>query len=252
VIVHGFAEHSGRYDHVGHWLARRGFAVHAYDQLGHGRSSGHRCHVARFDDYLDDLAAVFEQVRDDAPQRPMFLVGHSMGGLVVATFCCERTPPVLGVVLSGAALALPDGAGRIRTLLARATRAVMPRLYVSAGLDLRGLATDPRVLEAYLADPLVERRMTVALAAELMGAIERTGRRGEVVAVPLLALHGGEDPICPPAGSERFAAAAPAGRFIRYPGLLHEIFNEPCYEEVLADVASFFEAQLSGRSTLRA
>jgi acylglycerol lipase len=198
--------------------------------------------VDRFDDYLDDLAIVLGQVRADAPRDPLFLIGHSMGGLIVATFARERRPDVAGVVLSGAALAAPANRGPIR--IARVIRAVLPRLRLDAGLDLQGLSTDPHVLEAYLADPLVERRMTASLAVELIAAIERTGPRGADVSLPLLALHGGEDSICSPAGSERFAAAAPKGRFIRYPGLRHEIFNEPSYRDVLADVASFFEEQL--------
>ena len=244
LVVHGFAEHSGRYEHVGQWLAERGFAVHAYDHRGHGRSAGRRCHVDRFDEYLDDLAIVLAQVRSDHPEDPVFLIGHSMGGLVVATFARERKPDVSGVVLSGAALALPEGNSRIR--VARLMRAILPRVRLDAGLDLQGLSTDPRVIEAYLADPLVERKMTASLAAELLGAVERTGPNGADVALPLLVLHGGDDPICPPSGSERFAAAARAGRFVRYPGLRHEIFNEPTHRDVLADVAAFFDEQLGG------
>jgi acylglycerol lipase len=244
LIVHGFAEHSGRYEHVGRFLAERGFAAHAYDHRGHGRSAGRRCHVDRFNEYLDDLTIVLEQVRADRPGDPAFLVGHSMGGLVVATFARERKPDVSGVVLSGAALALPQGNSRIR--IARLMRAILPRLRLDAGLDLQGLSTDPRVIEAYLADPLVERKMTASLAAELLGAVERTGSNGSDVALPLLVLHGGDDPICPPEGSERFAAAARAGRFVRYPGLRHEIFNEPSHRDVLADVAAFFDERLAG------
>jgi alpha-beta hydrolase superfamily lysophospholipase len=249
LIVHGFGEHSGRYEHVGQWFAERGFEVHAYDHRGHGRSAERRCHVDRFDEYLDDLAVVLEQVRSDAPQNPLFLIGHSMGGLVVATFARERSPSVSGVVLSGAALALPPGNSRIR--IARLIRAVLPRLRLSAGLDLAGLSSDPRVLEAYLADPLVERQMTASLAVELLGAVERTGPGGADVTLPLLVLHGGDDSICASEGSERFAAAARTARFIRYPGLRHEIFNEPAFRDVLADVASFLEARLDGSRSTR-
>jgi alpha-beta hydrolase superfamily lysophospholipase len=249
LIVHGFAEHSGRYEHVGQWLAEHGFATHAYDHRGHGRSTGIRCYVDRFDDYLDDLALVLEQVSADTRDDARFLIGHSMGGLVVATFARERKPDVAGVVLSGAALAAPENKGRIR--IAKMIRAVLPRLRLDPGLDLDGLASDPRVLEVYQADPLVERRMTAALAAELMSAVERTGPRGADVSLPLLVLHGGDDSICAPEGSERFAAAAPSARFIRYPRLRHEIFNEPTYRDVLGDVGAFFEeciaAQRSGR-----
>jgi acylglycerol lipase len=246
LVVHGFAEHCGRYEHVGQWLAERGFAVHAYDHRGHGRSDGRRCHVDRFDEYLDDLAVVLEQVRADAPGDPLFLIGHSMGGLVVAAFVRERSPNVAGAVLSGAALALPESRTRLR--IARLIRAVFPRLRLSAGLDLDGLSTDPRVLQAYLADPLVERKMTAALAVELMSAVERTGPRGTDVALPLLVLHGGDDPITSPEGSEQFAAGARSARFVRYRGLRHEIFNEPSFANVLGDVASFFDEQLERRS----
>jgi alpha-beta hydrolase superfamily lysophospholipase len=246
LIAHGFGEHSGRYEHVGQFLAERGFAAHAYDHRGHGRSAGRRCHVDRFDEYLDDLTIVLEQVRADSPGDPLFLIGHSMGGLVVAAFARERKPDLSGVVLSGAALALPEGNSRIR--IARLVRAILPRLRLDAGLDLQGLSTDPRVIEAYLADPLVERKMTASLAAELLGAVERTGPNGSDVALPLLVLHGGDDPICPPGGSERFAAAARAGRFVRYPGLRHEIFNEPSHRDVLADVAAFFDERLAGNA----
>lgn len=249
ILVHGFGEHSGRYEHVGQWFADRSFAVHAYDHRGHGRSAGRRCHVDRFDDYLDDLAIVLEQVRADAPDSALFLVGHSMGGLVVAAFARERSPSVAGVVLSGAALAAPRRMVRFR--IVPLVRAVLPRLRLSAGLDLAGLSTDPRVLEAYLADPLVERKMTSSLAVELLSELERTAPRGAEVALPLLALHGGDDSICSPSGSEQFAAAAPAARFIRYQGLRHEIFNEPSFADVLADVASFLEQRLAALRSAR-
>jgi acylglycerol lipase len=245
LLVHGFAEHSGRYEHVGLWLAERGFAVHAYDHLGHGRSGGRRCHVDRFEEYLDDLAIVLDQVRAEHPDLPVFLVGHSMGGLVVAAFARERKPDVAGIVLSGAALGVPEGNARGRVWMARAIRTVLPRLRLAPGLDLDGLASDPRVREAYLADPLVEHKMTASLAAELMAAVDRTGPNGREVALPLLALHGADDPICAPSGSERFASAAPRGRFLRYAGLRHEIFNEPTYRDVLADAVAFIEECLA-------
>ena len=245
--MHGFAEHSGRYEHVGRWFAeQKRFAVHAYDQLGHGRSSGVRCHVKRFDDYLEDLSRMLDRVRDEAPQQPLFLLGHSMGGLVAATFARERKPDLSGVILSAPPLGL-GGTPRFRMWLARLIRIVAPRLSLDAGLDLNGLSTDPRVLEAYLADPLVERRMTASLAAELMKTVNRTGPGGAAVALPLIVLHGDADPICDARFSEAFAAAAPHARFVRYRGLRHEIMNEPSYAQVL-EVIGWIEQQLGGRS----
>lgn len=241
LLVHGFAEHSGRYEHVGRWLAERSYAVHAYDHVGHGRSTGTRCYVDGFSDYLDDLDVVLERVRGESKGLPISLIGHSMGGLVVASYCRERSPDLACAVLSGAALGLPEGSSRMRTRLARMIRAVAPRLKLAPGLDLDGLCSDPAVLKAYLADPLVESHMTAALAAELMAAVERIAGAGAELTLPILVLHGGDDTICPPEASERFAAEAPQARFRRYAGLRHEIFNEPTYQQVLEDVAAFLE-----------
>lgn len=244
VVVHGYGEHSGRYEHVGTRLAQRGFATHAYDHLGHGRSSGARCHVRRFDDYLDDLEDVLARVRGEHPGLPLFVLGHSMGGLVTAALARERHPDVAGLVTSGAALDASD-VPRSRLWSALALRRVAPRLSLASGIDPAGLCSDPRVVEAYVADPLVERRMTTSLAVELLSAIRRTGPGGGDVDRPLLALHGADDPVCPPAGSERFAAAAPQGRFVRYPGLRHEILNEPSWRDVLADVEAWLDERLA-------
>ena len=103
LVVHGYAEHSGRYEELGAWFAARGLAVHAYDQRGHGRSEGARCHVDRFGDYLDDLDRVLARVRDEHPELPCVLVGHSMGGLVVCAYLADRRPAVAAAVDLGRA-----------------------------------------------------------------------------------------------------------------------------------------------------
>lgn len=248
VLVHGFGEHSGRYEHVGRWLAQRGMAVHAYDHLGHGRSTGPRAHVDRFDAYLDDLALVLDCARAETPRLPVFLLGHSMGGLVVASFARERAPQVSGIALSAPALALPASATRFRRFLARQLRRFWPTRTVPSGIDAHGLSRDPRVVEAYLADPLVVRQLSVSLATELFDRIERTGPGGADIALPLLVLHGDADPICPPPASWAFAEAAPRGRCLRYPGMRHEIFNEPGHEQgPLSDLRAWVEEQLETR-----
>jgi alpha-beta hydrolase superfamily lysophospholipase len=239
VVVHGFAEHSGRYDHMGQWFSSRGFAVHAYDQRGHGRSQGRRGHVERFDEYLDDLQLLLERVRDEHPGQPLVLCGHSMGGLVVASFLGQRKLPGLqAAVTSCAALALSPDLPRWRVWTARLLRSIAPRLHLSSGLDPEGLSRDPSVVRAYLEDPLVDRRMTMALGSELLQAVSRAEDWAQRVPVPMLLLHGEADPICPVRGSRDFhARVRAAGSQLRtYPGLRHEIFNEPEHEEVFQDV----------------
>jgi alpha-beta hydrolase superfamily lysophospholipase len=238
VVVHGYAEHSGRYEGFGSWFAGRDCAVHAYDHRGHGRSRGKRCHVKAFREYLDDLDCFVEIVRREHPQIPVTVVGHSMGGLITAAYLVDRRPAICSAVTSGAGLALGQGVPRLRVAAARLLRHVLPRLSMGSGLDPNGLSRDPEVVENYLEDPLVFRRMTASLAAELVSAVPRTAARAAEVAVPLLMLHGEDDPLCPPDGSRAFfEEVAISGSDLRiYPKLRHEIFNEPEREQVYLDI----------------
>jgi alpha-beta hydrolase superfamily lysophospholipase len=241
LLVHGLAEHCGRYEHVGRWLAGHGFAVHAYDHQGHGLSDGVRCYVRRFSDFLDDAAVALERVRAAEPERPVFVVGHSMGGLVVAALACERQPDVAGFVTSAAALVPGAPPPAIQLALLRLARRVLPRLHISNNLDPDGLSTDPEVGRRYLDDPLVERKLTLSLASELFAQMKRTAASGEAVGRPLLCMHGDDDPICAAEGSRAFAAAAPHARYRGFPGMRHEIFNEPRREAVFETMLSWLD-----------
>lgn len=243
LLVHGYAEHSGRYEAMGTWFGARGCVVHAYDHRGHGRSEGPRCHVDRFEDFLDDLGLVLDAVQSEHPELPITLVGHSMGGLVSLAYLAERKPRISSAVTSGPALSL-GAVSPARVALARAVRRVFPRLAIGSGLDLDGLSRDPEVVRRYLADPLIVRTMTTSLGAELLAAAPRTAARAGDVAVPLLMLHGEEDPLCAAEGSRAFHAGlrAPGSALRVYPGLRHEIFNEPEREKIWEDIASWLEA----------
>ncbi|MBW2288127.1 MAG: alpha/beta fold hydrolase [Deltaproteobacteria bacterium] len=138
LLVHGLAEHSGRYEHFGTWFAERGCAVHAYDLIGHGRSDGARGHLRKFSDYLDDLEAMLRFVREHEPELPIVLVGHSMGGLVVTTYASERGPEVAGVVTSGAALTLSSDVSPRTVALANALALFLPRIRLDAKVDIDG------------------------------------------------------------------------------------------------------------------
>jgi alpha-beta hydrolase superfamily lysophospholipase len=245
LLIHGYAEHSGRYEQLGAWFAARGCAVHAYDHQGHGRSDGLRAHVRRFEDYLDDLDQMLQAVRAEHQGLRPQLVGHSMGGLILTAYLCERSPDVASAITSGAALALSESLSRGRMLAARVLRRLSPRLALGAGLDPQGLSRDPEVVRAYLEDPLVFRKMTTSLAAELMTAVERTSRSAAKVRVPLLMLHGEEDPLCPASGTQRFfeGLTVEPRRVKIYPGLRHEIFNEPEQQRVFEDVLDWVAAR---------
>lgn len=245
LVVHGFAEHSGRYEALGAWLGERGCAVHAYDLLGHGRSHGRRGFVRRFESFLDDLDRMHAFVAMEHPGLPRIVIGHSMGGLIVATWLRERHPDVAAGVLSGPGLALGDAMPHWQLYMARLVRPIAGGLSVPANLPLDGLCTDPEVIRRYEEDPLVFKRITLALAVEMFAAAERSVEGGGDVRVPVLMLHGEDDSICDPEGSRRFHASLtdPASELRLYPGLRHEVFNEPQAERVYADAIEWLEKQ---------
>ena len=246
ILVHGYAEHAGRYEEMAMHFAAQGFAVHAYDQAGHGRTPGPRGHVDRFERLLDELARFVERVGSEHPGLPIVLAGHSMGGLVTAATAAFRHPAVDRIVLSGALLDLDANGSASRSLRlfgARLLSFLVPRFGLSTGLDAAGLSRDPEVVRRYLADPLVKDRMSARFAAGLFSMLARMGEAAGRIEQPLLILHGEADPICPVAGSRRFHAGLAPGiaqrsRLSVYPSLRHEIWNEPervaIWQEMLA------------------
>lgn len=238
ILVHGYGEHSGRYEHTASDLARAGFEVHAYDQQGHGRSGGTRCHVRRFEHLVDDLEGFVAAVRAERPPLPVVVVGHSIGGLVVAAYASQRNPKVAGVVASSAVLSMPEGVSRARVIAFRGLKWLAPRLSLASQLDPKALSRDPEVVRAYLEDPLVQRKITASLASEILSAMKRTVAAATAVRVPMLLLHGEDDRVCPVAGSRNFFEQLNVTQrgLHTYPGLQHEIFNEPERAAVLGDL----------------
>ncbi|MEM9176085.1 MAG: lysophospholipase [Myxococcota bacterium] len=248
ILIHGYAEHAGRYDEMAMYFAERGFAVHAYDQAGHGRTAGPRGHVDRFDRLPEEVARFAALVGQRHPGLPITLVGHSMGGLVVAATCVDHAPPVDRVVLSGALLEL-GGGGLRQTLslwVARVLSVVAPKVGFSAGLDPQGISRDPEVVRRYVADPYVKDRMSARFAAGMNAAVARARAGASRVERPMLVLHGGLDRMTSPAGSHAFHAglAGPVAAHSAlkiYPDLRHEIFNEPEREAVWQDVLDWLD-----------
>jgi alpha-beta hydrolase superfamily lysophospholipase len=232
VIVHGYAEHSGRYEHVGARLAGAGIAVWATDLRGHGLSSGERVAVGSLDDLVADAALAVDRARAAHPGKPAFLLGHSMGGLVATRLYVDVQGVIEGLVLSGGALGDPAG---IEPLLELDP---LPEIALSSEL----LSRDPEVARAYDEDPLVYRgpfrRDTLATLAR--GAREVRGR-WHAIAGPILVLHGGDDAIVPALSSEELCAAAASRdkQLEVYPGLRHEILNEPEGPEIVDRIAGW-------------
>ena len=243
LIVHGLGEHIGRYEHVAQTLNRAGWRVAGHDQRGHGASQGARGQLAHADALLHDLARVVDAVRAARP-GPLVLLGHSLGGLVAARFVAGGIDPsadergwhreVDALVLSSPAL--NAGMSSAQRLLLAATAPLTPNLAVGNGLKAEWLSRDPAVVQAYRDDPLVHDRITPRLAQFIVDAGTLVQERAPRWTVPTLLLYAGADRCVVPAGSARFASNAPQGVVAArvWPALLHEIFNEPERDEVLA------------------
>jgi len=240
LLVHGLAEHSGRYEGLARWFAERNTAVHAFDHQGHGRSQGKRGHLRRFRHFLDDLESVLNTVQNEHPEHRVVLVGHSMGGLIVTEFLRDRKPKIPAAIISGAALALHPRISALRVSLLRIAQRLAPRWRISTIIDTEALSRDPAVGIAYTQDPLVLKRMTLGLAGELFATIRGAAGGAAEIEIPLLLLHGEDDPICPVEGSRSFEAELVTPSELRtYPGLRHEIFNEPERETIFEDIATW-------------
>ncbi|MCP4307645.1 MAG: alpha/beta hydrolase [bacterium] len=239
LIVHGLGEHSGRYEHVGDYFVDEGFEVVAYDQRGHGASGGDRVHLDSFDEYLDDLELVASEVDDDLP---LIIYGHSMGGLVAASYGASTRPQPDLFVMSAPALAAEIPAPL--RLAAKVVSRVRPGMYFPSSIKGEQLSRDPSVGEKYFADPLVETKTTAKFGAALMGQMEAMEDKLGRITTPTLVIHGAEDELVPPSASAPLAALPGVERKL-FPGLRHETHNEPEQAEVLGFVASWLKDHLA-------
>jgi acylglycerol lipase len=253
LVVHGLGEHSGRYGNLVNYFTPRGYAVYALDHYGHGKSEGQREYVERFDDYTSTLKAYFDKVAAWQPGKAIFLVGHSLGGLISATYLLDHQADFAGAVLSAPAVKVPEDTSPLLLITGRIMSRLLPTLGVLA-LDSSGVSRDPEVVRAYVNDPLVFTGKTTArLGAEIVDAIQRVQAEAATLTLPLLVLQGSADRLVDPAGADQFyRAARSADKTLKvYPGLYHEIYNEPERAQVLHDVEVWLEAHLLGRPAVR-
>jgi alpha-beta hydrolase superfamily lysophospholipase len=243
-VVHGFAEHVGRYAHVFAHLGARGFAAAGLDLRGHGRSGGPRGHVGHVDEYVGDVAALAAAAAARWPRAPRLVLGHSMGGLVTLGYLLRHGDDVRAAAITCPALRVPPGSGAPPWMrwLARQLGLVAPRLGFTADLDATALSRDPAVGRAYLADPLVHRRATAGFVRALEGAQARLMLEAARIRTPLLVLQGEADRIVDPAAARELGARLGDGhQIVMLPGYYHELLNEPDAEraEVLERVAAW-------------
>ncbi len=250
LLAHGAGEHSGRYAYFAERCCDAGLAVAALDHIGHGKSDGTYGHMDRFQDYLDTLALFQDQVTQAFPGLPLVLVGHSMGGLISACYLLEHQDRLMACALSGPAIKTELEPGFIQVTLIRLMSRFLPRLG-ALQLDSSGVSRDPEVVRNYNEDPMVNHgKMSARFVSELFQAMGRVQAEAGTISLPLLVLHGDADAMTAPSGSQfLYDAVGSEDKTLKlYPGLYHEIFNEPERDQVIGDLLSWLGERLPAAS----
>lgn len=239
LLVHGLGEHSGRYEHVGRQLAAAGLHTVGYDQRGWGASGGSRAYVDRFDQYHDDLEDLLDEI--ETLGLPTVLLGHSMGGLVCASYVLRGRPRPELMVLSAPALGA-DAPKWMRLATGPMSR-LAPKLRLKAPFETDVLSRDPRVGAAYESDPHVERTTSARLGAELLSTIDWCRDNITGLDVPTLLVHGAEDLLVPTDSSEIVEGLPGVERHV-VAGARHEVFNEPEGPATVSMIIDWIDARL--------
>ncbi len=240
VIAHGLNEHSGRYWHVAEYLARHNFNVYALDHRGHGQSRGDTFgYFERFDILCEDLRRFIEWVRSVEKAGPLFLLGHSMGGLLALYYTVRYQAMLKGVIISGAPLTTGREIAKPTLWLGRLLNWVNPKAGVAQLLNTQDISRDAAVVKAYETDANVYLgKIRARVGTELLdaGAYVRANLRN--ITVPILILHGGADKVVSPTYAQVvYDDVSSADKKLKvYPGLYHEILNEPEKDRVLGEV----------------
>jgi acylglycerol lipase len=245
IIAHGLAEHSGRYAYVAAQLNKAGYSVVAPDHRAHGKSDGEpRACVKDFTVFVDDLNLLWDKSAAEYPDTPMFLVGHSMGGLIATMFALRYQDKMRGLVTSGAGLMAGEGVPKIALLLGKIIAKIAPMLGI-AQLESADVSRDPAVVADYDSDPLNYRgKVRAGFATDMLGNGEKVLRNAAKLKLPMLIMHGEGDRLVPPEASKLlYEGSSSDDKTVKiYPELYHEIFNEPEKDTVIADLVVWLDA----------
>ena len=247
VLVHGLAEHCGRYMNVVNHFVPLGYAVYGLDHIGHGKSDGTRVYVDCFSDFVDTLKQFVDLVKEWQPAKPCFMIGHSMGGLISAAYLLEHQADLDGAVLSAPAIKSSGAISSTTLTVGRLLSSLAPKIGV-AQLAADGISQDPSVVAAYVNDPLVcSGKITARLGAEMLKTMPIVLENASKITLPTLIVQGTADLLVDPIGAQMlYDAIASQDKTLEfYEGFYHEVFNEPGRDQVLGDVQAWLDAHIS-------
>lgn len=244
-ISHGYAEHGGRYSNLVERLVPLGYALYALDHRGHGRSGGKRALVDRMAWVVEDFHQFVGEVRSRHGCQRIKLLGHSMGGNVAFGYALRWPDDLSGLILSGPLIggSVPTVQGAVLAILS----AIAPDTGMIA-LPPDAVSRDPAVVRAYVDDPLVTTGKVAARTAhEMFRSVAGYSDKAASMKLPVLVQHGEADSLVrwDDVRPVVETISAPDKTVISYPGLFHEIYNEPEKNAVIGDLVNWLEAHPS-------
>lgn len=233
-IVHGFNEHSTRYEDAAKRLGEAGYAVVTHDQFGHGKTEGKRGHVPSYNAFLDSVGIVLDEAEKRFPGVKKFLWGHSMGGGIVLNYLLQRKPKLAGAIATGPLLKLGFEPPAFKVFLAKMMVNIYPAFTEAAALESTGISRDKEEVRKYDADPYNHGKITAGTFFGFYNAGKWAIEHASELKTPLLLMHGGADKLTSPEGTKQFAANAPKDLVSLkiWDGYYHELHNEPEAERV--------------------
>src|SRR5262245_12645470 len=244
VIVHGFNSHSGYYTWVAEQLVGSGLAVYALDLRGRGNSDGERFYVQEFEDYVNDVATFVTMAKSQEPGLPVFVLGHSAGGVVSCVYTLEHQAEISGLICESFAHEVPAPDFALAVL--KGLSHVAPHAHVLK-LHNEDFSRDPKVVEAMNNDPLIAHEVQPTnTVAEMVRADERLKKEFGLITIPVLILHGTNDKATKPSGSQRFyEMAGSTDKTLKlYEGHYHDLLNDIDKEVVMADIQRWIDEHI--------
>lgn len=244
-IVHGHGEHSGRYNHMVDYFVPKGYVIFSFDQRGHGKTTGQRGHAKSMDVLLNDVDEFVDMARKLWVDKPIFMLGHSMGGNIAINYVLQRQPAINGLIATSSYLKLAFAPPAWKVALGKFMAGIIPSLSQPTGLDASTISRDKSEVDKYVNDPLVHSKMSAALFVALTKGGEYAIANADKLNVPTLIMHGSGDKLTSYAGSEEFVRnSGGKAEFKGWPEVYHEAQNDYGKEEVFAFEEQWMEKHM--------
>jgi alpha-beta hydrolase superfamily lysophospholipase len=240
-LIHGFGEHSSRYAHMAEFYCQHHIQVLTFDLRGHGKSTGPRGHIPTQTTFWDDLDDFRKNVKDALSDMPVFLYGHSMGGMIVLSYVLKRKPSYTGIITTAPLIDTATPMTNSTKQLAKVMNKIAPQLAIDSGLDRKFLSRDKKIVDAYNADPYVFGKASTRLGVFLADTGRFIQDHASEFSLPLLMMVGSDEKIVSKTEIDLFMKSVPAGTYKVWDGFYHELHNDPGKEEVFEFTLSWIK-----------